>query len=54
MSIRITCIKKDAGNYENAHTAISVLGWKNEGTNTTGISTREEIYEWVKPTISVM
>jgi Protein of unknown function (DUF3892) len=48
MSIRIICIKKDAGNHENPHVAISVLGWKDESTNATGRMTRVEMYNWVK------
>jgi Protein of unknown function (DUF3892) len=47
MSIRITCIKKAAGNHENTHVAISELGWENESTNATGKSTREKMYDWV-------
>jgi hypothetical protein len=47
MSIRITCIKKNAGNHENAYTAISELGWKNEGTLETGKKTRLEMYNWL-------
>lgn len=48
MSIRITCIKKAAGYHENAHVAISELGWIEEGTEKTGRSTRLEIYNWIK------
>jgi|WetSurMetagenome_2_1015567.scaffolds.fasta_scaffold2267353_1 hypothetical protein len=35
MSIRITWIKKDSGNYENSYTAINILGWIEEGTGKT-------------------
>jgi hypothetical protein len=48
MSIRITCIKKDSGNHENSHTAISVLGWIEDSTNNTGRSSRIEMYDFVK------
>lgn len=48
MSIRITCIKKAAGDHENAHVAISELGWIEDGTEKTGRSTRLEIYNWLK------
>ncbi len=48
MSIRITCIKKDGGNHENPHIAISTLGWKNEQSGETGSSTRLQMYDWIK------
>jgi len=48
MAIRITCINKAGGQHENPHVAISRLGWTEDGTGTTGISTREEMYDWVK------
>ena len=48
MSVRITCIKKDSGNHENPHTAISYLGWINEDTQATGRNTRVEMYDWIK------
>lgn len=48
MAIRITCIKKDSGNHENPHTAISDLGWKNDATGATGNSTRLEMYDFVE------
>ena len=41
MSVRITCINKDNGNHYNAHEAITDLGWINESTKETGISTRQ-------------
>jgi hypothetical protein len=47
MAIRITCIKKDAGNHENPHLAITHLGWTNESDGTTGKNTRLEIYNWI-------
>ena len=47
MPVRITCIKKDSGNHENPHTAISTLGWKEYGTGNTGRSTRLEMYKFV-------
>ena len=47
MSVKITCIKKDGGNHENAYTAISTLSWLNESTNQTGVSTRLEMYNFV-------
>jgi hypothetical protein len=48
MSIRITCIKKDGGNHENPHLAISLLGWRNEQTNESNFSTRVQMYDWVR------
>lgn len=48
MSIRITCIKKDAGNHENPHVAISKLGWINETTKESGRSSRIQIYDFIE------
>jgi hypothetical protein len=47
MSVRVTCIKKSGGYHENPHEAISTLGWKNEATNETGSSTREDMWKFV-------
>jgi hypothetical protein len=46
--VQITCIKKDSGNHENRHAAISILGWRDVSTNQTGRSTRIEIYDFIK------
>ncbi|RKF33264.1 hypothetical protein BCY89_13690 [Sphingobacterium siyangense] len=48
MAIRITCINKDNGNHENPNLAITHLGWVNENDQTTGKSTRLQIYDWIK------
>jgi hypothetical protein len=48
MAIRITCIKKDAGNHENPHVAISELGWTEDGTGNTGRWSRLKMYDWIK------
>lgn len=48
MSIKITCITKDAGNHENPYVAISHLGWINESTQERGYNTREVVYDFVK------
>ena len=48
MSVRITCINKDNGNHDNPHEAITALGWVNEQSGQTGISSRLEMYEWIK------
>jgi hypothetical protein len=47
MSVRITCVTKPGGN-QNPHTAITRLGWLNESSNQRGISTREELWQWIK------
>lgn len=47
MAIRITCIRKENGFHENPYTAIRELGWTNELSNTSGISTRVQIYDWI-------
>lgn len=36
MSVRITCIKKDHGNHDNPHEAITDFGWINEQSRETG------------------
>jgi hypothetical protein len=48
MSIRITCINKSGGFHQDAHHAISDLGWVEDGTGKHGRSTRLEVYEWLK------
>ena len=50
MSIRIICISKDGGNHENPHTAIRDMHWIEESTGKQDISTREEVYDFVKAT----
>lgn len=47
MSVRITCIKKDNGNHYNPHEAIELLGWIDESTNKTGLSTRLEMVDFI-------
>jgi calcineurin-like phosphoesterase len=47
MSVRITCIKKDGGNHENPYLAISTLSWIEDGTNSTGTSTRKQMYDFL-------
>ncbi|MEO6536455.1 MAG: DUF3892 domain-containing protein [Candidatus Paceibacterota bacterium] len=48
MAIRITCINKDSGNHANRHTAISRLGWIQDGTSDKKYNTRLEMYDFVK------
>src|SRR5678815_4949188 len=47
MAVRITCIKKDNGNHENPFVAITSLSWIEDGTNQTGTSSRDQMYEFV-------
>lgn len=48
MAIRITCIKKSNGDHENEYVAISHLGWTDYANNKSGISTRLQVYEFIK------
>lgn len=48
MAVRITCVKKDNGFHENPFTAMSDFGWINEETGKKGISTRMQIYDYLK------
>lgn len=48
MSVRITCIKKSGGYHENPYAAIESLGWIEDGTNSTGNSTRIVMHDWIK------
>lgn len=48
MAVKITCIKKDNGFHENRYTAITDLGWINEESNVKGLSTRLQIYDYIK------
>lgn len=48
MSVRITCISKDGGNHENPYTAISELGWTEDGTGKRDRSTRLQMYDFVQ------
>lgn len=47
MAIRIVCIKKDDGNYENPYVAISLLSWVNDRNGETGLITRDRLYDWI-------
>jgi hypothetical protein len=47
MSRRITCIRKSGGYHENPHEAISSMKWKDEDVDTTGESTRDEMWTWI-------
>lgn len=48
MSVRITCINKASGYHADPHSAISHLGWIEDGTGSTDKSTRLQVYEWLK------
>jgi hypothetical protein len=48
ISVKITCIKKDSGNHENPYIAISSLRWIEDGTQTTGDASRDDMHNWVK------
>lgn len=48
MSVRITCIRKDHGNHDNPHVAISSVDWVNESTSERGTTSRTEMYDWIK------
>lgn len=48
MAVRITCIKKDNGNHDNPHVAISTFGWLNESTGENGETDRETMYDWLE------
>ena len=47
MAIRITCINKAGGQHLNPHHAIERLGWMEDGSGRTGISTRLEVWDWL-------
>jgi hypothetical protein len=47
MAVQITCINKDGGNHENPYVAIRRLGWRNPTSGETGVSTREQMYQFV-------
>ncbi len=48
MAVRIICIKKDDGIFENPYLAIDHLEWINERININGITDRSKIYDWIK------
>lgn len=48
MSVRITCINKDAGDHNDRHEAITHLGWINDETNVVGKSTRSQMVEFIE------
>lgn len=48
MAVRIVCIKKDEGEFENPYIAIDYLEWINERINVKGITDRNKIHDWIK------
>lgn len=46
--IQVTCVNKSGGYHENPHTAISYLGWVNDQTGARGITSRLDMYEFVR------
>jgi hypothetical protein len=48
MAVRIICIKKDEGTYENPYIAIDYLEWVNERINVKGVTDRTKIHDWIK------
>ena len=48
MAIRIICIKKNNGTYENPWLAIDYVEWINERVNVNGITERDKIHDWIK------
>ena len=48
MAVRIICIKKDDGKYENPYMAIDYFEWINERINVKGITDRAKIHDWIK------
>ena len=48
MAIRIVRVHRPTGFNGNIHEVIADLQWVNEESVTTGVSTREAVYEWIK------
>ncbi len=48
MAVRIICIKKDDGKYENPYMAIDHFEWINERINVKGVTDRSKIHDWIK------
>ena len=48
MAVRIICIKKDDGKYENPYVAIDHFEWINERINVKGVTDRSKIHDWIK------
>lgn len=48
MAVRIICIKREKGVYENPWLAINYVEWVNERVNVNGITERAKIHDWIK------
>ena len=48
MAVRIICIKKDEGVYDNPYLAIDYFEWVNERININGVTDRTKIHDWIK------
>ena len=48
MAVRIICIKKDEGEFDNPYVAIDHFEWINERINVKGITDRDKIHDWIK------
>ncbi|HEY8780426.1 MAG TPA: DUF3892 domain-containing protein [Mucilaginibacter sp.] len=48
MAVRIICIKKEEGKYENPYMAIEHFEWVNERINVKGVTDRTKIHDWIK------
>lgn len=48
MAVRILCIKKDEGKFDNPYVAIDYFEWVNERINVKGITDRTKIHDWIK------
>lgn len=48
MAVRVICIKKEEGDYENPYLAIDHVEWINERINVKGVTDRSKIHDWIK------
>jgi hypothetical protein len=48
MAVRVICIKKEDGIYENPYLAIDYVEWINERINVKGVTDRTKIHDWIK------
>jgi hypothetical protein len=48
MAVRIICIKRETGKYDNPYVAIDYFEWINERINVKGTTDRSKIHDWIK------
>jgi len=48
MAVRIICVKREDGKYDNPYVAIDYFEWINERINVKGITDRTKIHDWIK------